>query len=195
MKPLVRSSEGYRIARKASKSFLSERIRQTYIQKERLRSEGEEMKRDLNCTLSEEEFQSVHSMCDRSRLEAKEETKKRHIKKLEALLDKKKDRNSTEYNLRPEGLNNWVVNLTKRSLTQDQESVLRLGLNFTPTPQKLPLVDTMAGVELGAKKLEMDEADELRRKVCGVLKKAKLPRDNLTVSQRKALKELHEKNG
>ena len=86
-------------------------------------------------------------MCDRSRLEAKEETKKRHIKKLEALLDKKKDRNSTEYNLRPEGLNNWVVNLTKRSLTQDQESVLRLGLNFTPTPQKLPLVDTMAGVQ------------------------------------------------
>ena len=61
---------------------------------------------------------------------------------------------------------------------------------FTPTPQKLPLVDTMAGVELGAKKLEMDEADELRRKVCGVLKKAKLPRYNLTVSQRKALKEL-----
>ena len=40
VKPLVRSSEGYRIARRASKSFLSERIRQTYIQ-ERLRSEGE----------------------------------------------------------------------------------------------------------------------------------------------------------
>ena len=40
------------------------------------------MKRDLSCTLSEEEFQSVHSMCDRSRLEAKEETKKKAYQKI-----------------------------------------------------------------------------------------------------------------
>ena len=92
--------------------------------------------------------------------------------------------------LTPQGLKKWVVNLTNKTLTKDQESVLELGLNFAPAPTKLPILDTIAGVELGAYRLGMDEASDLRGKVCGMLKKAKLPADNLKKDQRKALKEL-----
>ena len=121
----------------------------------------------------------------------KEVTKTRHIKKLEKLMDRRKERSeATGYNLRPEGLQRWVVNLSEHELSEDQKSVLRLGLNFTPAPRKLPLIDTMAGVEIGARKLRMDEASELRGKVCGVLRKAKVPKDNLSSGQRRALNEL-----
>ena len=71
-----------------------------------------------------------------------------------------------------------------------QEDVLRLGLNFTPAPTKLPLVDTIAAVEEGARQLNEEDAEDLRGRVCGILRRAKPPKDNLSKEQRKALKEL-----
>ena len=72
--------------------------------------------------------------------------------------------------LRPEGLERWVVNLTDRALTPTQEEVLKLGLNFAPAPSKLPLTDTMAAVESGARRLSLEDADDLRGRVCGILR-------------------------
>ena len=70
--------------------------------------------------------------------------------------------------MRPEGLERWVVNLTDRALTPAQEEVLKLGLNFAPAPSKLPLTDTMAAVESGARRLSPEDADDLRGRVCAV---------------------------
>ena len=93
--------------------------------------------------------------------------------------------------LRPEGLERWVVNLTNRQLQPAQQKVLRLGLNFSPTPNKIPVKDTFAGVEEAARRLPEEEANDLRIRVsCGILRKAKPPRRNITREQEKALKEL-----
>ena len=54
-----------------------------------------------------------------------------------------------------------MVNLTDRTLTPAQEEVLKLGLNFAPGPSKLPLRDTMAAVESGARRLSPEDADDL----------------------------------
>ena len=83
-----------------------------------------------------------------------------------------------------------MVNLTDRALTPAQEEVLKLGLNFAPAPSKLPLTDTMAAVESGVRRLSPEDADDLRGRVCGILRRAKVPRSNLTREQRTALKEL-----
>ena len=83
-----------------------------------------------------------------------------------------------------------MVNLTDRPLTEPQREVLRLGLNFVPFPTKLPLVDTISVVEEGAQQLKEEDAEDLRGRVCGVLRHAKPPKDNLTKEQKKALKEL-----
>ena len=83
-----------------------------------------------------------------------------------------------------------MVNLTDRPLTEPQREVLRLGLNFVPVPTKLPLVDTISVVEEGAQQLKEEDAEDLRGRVCGVLRHAKPPKDNLTKEQKKALKEL-----
>ena len=63
-------------------------------------------------------------------------------------------------------------------------------LNFASAPSKLPLTDTMAAVESGARKLTPEDDDDLRGCVCGILRRAKVPRSNLTKEQRTALKEL-----
>ena len=84
----------------------------------------------------------------------------------------------------------WVVNLTDRALTPVQEGVLKLGLKFAPAPTSFPMVDTTAAVEEAARELKVEEADDLQGRVCGILRCAKLPADNMTREQRKMLKEL-----
>ena len=74
------------------------------------------------------------------------------------------------------------------TLTPAQEDVLRLGLNFAPAPSKFPLTDTVVTVESGARKLTPEDAVDLRGRVCGILRRAKVPRSNLTKEQRTALK-------
>ena len=62
-----------------------------------------------------------------------------------------------------------------------------MGLNFAPVPTKFPLQDTIAGMEKTARKLPKEDADDLRMRVCGILRS---PEDNITKDQRKALKEM-----
>ena len=65
-----------------------------------------------------------------------------------------------------------------------------MGLNYAPVPTKFPLQDTIASVEEVAKQLPKDDADDLRGRVCGILRSARLPKDNLRKDYRKAQKEL-----
>ena len=52
------------------------------------------------------------------------------------------------------------------------------------------MVSSIAAVEEGARQLSEEDAEDLRGRVCGILRHAKPPKDNLTKEQRKALKEL-----
>ena len=69
---------------------------------------------------------------------------------------------------------------------------MRWCLNFAPAPTKFLLIDVVAAVEEGARKVKGMEAEDLRGRVCGILRRAKLPQDNLTKEQRKALKKLRQ---
>ena len=57
-------------------------------------------------------------------------SKQNHLSKLKALMKCK----WKQPELRPEGRNRWVINLTERDLTPNQQVVLRMGLNFAPLP-------------------------------------------------------------
>ena len=97
--------------------------------------------------------------------------------------------NKSEFN-RPEGASRWVINRTDKQLSSVQTEVLALGLNFTPAPSTLPLNDFASAIESGACKLDRDLANDLRGRVCGLLRKAKLPKSNLTKVQRGVMKDL-----
>ena len=186
IKPPVKTRQGYRIAECASRAFLSARIRETYLRKHELTSKVNMLQGGLGTELSTADYQKVMNFSYRAAERTHNETKRTQILKLERLANHR----SRRWDLHPEGLERWVINLTDRTLTPAQEDVLKLGLNFAPAPSKLPLTDTMATVESGARKLTPEDADDLRGRVCEILRHAKVQRSNLTKEQRTVLKEL-----
>ena len=70
--------------------------------------------------------------------------------------------------------------------------MLRLGLNFALEPTKLPLVDTVTAVEEEARQLKDSNMEDLWGQMCRILRRVKLPRDNLMKDQRVALKQLRQ---
>ena len=59
-----------------------------------------------------------------------------------------------------------------------------MGLNFVPTPTKIPLIDIVASLEGGIRGLKNTNTGDLRNRLCGVLRRAQLPKDNLSREQR-----------
>ena len=56
----------------------------------------------------------------------------------------------------------WVINLSDRTIHNNNRSVLRKGLNYAVTPTKLPITDIITGTEAMAKHLTDTKAAELR---------------------------------
>ena len=133
-----------------------------------------------------EDYQKVTTLSYTAAENTHAKTKLNQTKKLERLMD----RRDKHHKLCPQGLERWVVNLMDRTLPKPQVDILRLGLNFAPVPTKLPLVETIAAVEEGARQLNDEDAEDLQGWVCGILRHVKPLKGNLTKKQRKALKEL-----
>ena len=186
IQPPVRTREGYKIAERAGKAFLSARIREMYQKGRELSARIRSLQATLETVLLPEDYQRVTSLSYAAAEKTHASAKLKQTRKLEKLVNNCQKRPK----LHPQGLDRWVVNLTGRSLTAPQKDVLSKGLNFAPAPTRLPVVDTIAAVEAGARQLKVEDAEDLRGRVCGILRRAKSPKDNLTKEQRKALKEL-----
>ena len=189
IEPPIRTRNAFRIAEKASCAFVAERVCQTFWKRCELENKITRTKSKLENTLSSEDFQKVDRLCRGAADKTFAKTKQIHLQKLEKLSRKKPT------SLRPEGASKWVFNRTERVLTSAQEEVLALGLNFTPAPSKVPLRDFASAIESGARKLDEASADDLRGRVCGILRNAKLPKSNLAIEHRTALKELKAMEG
>ena len=99
--------EGYRIAERASRAFLSARIRETYLRKRELSSTVNSFQGRLGTELSTADYQKVMNLSYRAAERTHNETKRTQILKLERLANHRSRRRE----LRPEGLERWVVNL------------------------------------------------------------------------------------
>ena len=60
--------------------------------------------------------------------------------------------------------------MSDRKLTEVEKEVLMLGLNFVPTPTKIPLIVIVASLEGGIRGLKNTNTGDLRNRLCGVLK-------------------------
>ena len=68
--------------------------------------------------------------------------------------------------------------MSSQELSNTEEVPCR-GLNFAPAPRRIPYMAMIAGVETAAKKLDNNAANDLRGRVCSILKKAKPPAPNI----------------
>ncbi|XP_049958159.1 uncharacterized protein LOC126474723 [Schistocerca serialis cubense] len=80
-----------------------------------------------------------------------------------------------------------VINLTGRALDEPTISVLSKGLNFAPIPRMLLKHDIISNVEQAIHVLQPRAAEEVRRETSSVLEKARMPENNVTTEERKAL--------
>ena len=84
-----------------------------------------------------------------------------------------------------------VVNLTERTLTETETSVLCKGGNFAVTPHVVPTEDINAHVEEAIRTLPIDDAEEIKSETYRILKKSKPPPSNLTACEKLAIRGLN----
>ena len=185
IRPPLETKRAFKIAERASRAFLNERIKETQRKRNEVMSRIAATQRRLEHELTTDDFERVSKLCKDAAERTFVRTKRDHLRKLEGLTRKK-----GPVNLKPEGLDRWLVNRTSVTLTKPQNDVLRLGLNFALAPNRVPVKDFIAAVETATTKLDEDAADDLRMRVCGVIRKARPPAPNLSRQQRIALKEL-----
>ena len=75
----------------------------------------------------------------------------------------------------------WVINISSKPLSQDQEKLLAHGPNFAVLPKDPPIAQYVVAVENACSKLEEGKAEEFRVQVKSAIQKIKHPRPNLTI--------------
>ena len=117
-------------------------------------------------------------------------TKAGHIKKFDSLVKELTVRDErTQSDFR-----DCVVNLSSVTLGDSEVSLLSKGLKFVPTPRRVPIKDVITGVEQVASELGEREAEELRHEAKRILRKAKVPRSNLSNEEVRAIRSLKAKD-
>ena len=84
----------------------------------------------------------------------------------------------------------WVINISSKPLSQDQEKLLAHGPNYAIVPKDPPITQYVMAVENACTKLEEGKAEEFRVQVKLAIQKIKHPRPNLTRGERRAISEL-----
>ena len=86
--------------------------------------------------------------------------------------------------------NKWVINISSKPLTTDEEKLLAHGPNYAIVLRNPPIVQYVAAVEHACTKLEEGKAEEFRVQVKATIQKVQKPKPNITRGERKAIAEL-----
>ena len=139
VKPLVRTAEGYQIAKQTSFRFLCARINENVRNIENLEHDIFFQKRQLEFVLEERLFQAVHQHMSRKASNISNECRSRMKRRIDFLSRRR----------RPSYDKQWIVNLSSRTLSPAERSILSRGLNFAPAPRRIPVSRIVAAVESG----------------------------------------------
>ena len=132
--------------------------------------------------LPSDTFDKVVEFTTHAQLAQHESTKRRHIEKFSRLkiksrADLDQDWRKREEDITPADRSKWVKNLSDRSLSEAEVTLLSKGLNYTVTPRDTRVVDIVTVTESVVKQANIPatEAEELRGRVCNILRNAKQP--------------------
>ena len=84
----------------------------------------------------------------------------------------------------------WVHNFSSTPLSDAQMKILSRGPNFAILPRNPPVGEYIVSIENACNKLKQGKADEPRGEIKAILKKIKIPTNNITKEEKKALVEL-----
>ena len=81
----------------------------------------------------------------------------------------------------------WVINISDKPLSNDEEKLLAYGPNFAIVPKNPPIVQYVAAMEQACTKLEEDKVEEFKVQVEAAIQKIQKPKPNITREERIAL--------
>ena len=84
----------------------------------------------------------------------------------------------------------WVINMSKKPLTESQLKLLAHGPNYVVAPRNPSIGEYIAAVEKSCQNLTQGEADEMRAEIKAAIKRSQPPRSNITREEQRALREL-----
>ena len=198
LKTSVRGHRACEILRQTEHVLLSERIRQINYRIGGLNSEKTDLDEWLFTRLPSDRFDEIrHFVHNASRAEAKI-CKAQQRRKYDDLVYKQQKSKEVAKSLHipPEETkavkDRWVINKSDHQLSEPEHTLLQNGLNFAVTPTSLPTDELITSVESATKcvGLDSDEASEIRSKASELLRKAKLPKSNITQQERETIKSL-----
>ena len=137
--------------------FLRERIRLAQRAKGDVKKEAESTSETITSTLSAKDAAEVLDKI-RSNTQRVFNTKDRQQRKFEKRLREKQASVSPPTTSFVDKTN-WVVNLSSRSLTEAEVSLLKKGLNFAVNPADIPATEIIAKVESAVRQLDAERAD------------------------------------
>ncbi|XP_072033416.1 uncharacterized protein [Amphiura filiformis] len=182
----INTTKARNIVEKARQQLVRERIRVINNKLDSYKEEKSRTENELFTRLPQDSDIAKH-VTDHVTKKSESEfckTKCRHARKLDRLqqhyvpIQRRNTPDNVE--LGGEQLKKWVINLSKHKLTKPQESILAKGLNFAPSPSKLPYEDYIIATELACRKLNNNnEATVLRSEMAGALRSSKPPKSNI----------------
>ena len=182
----VASARGHEIARNAGYKFLNERLRLANRKVEQLEDERKWTEIGLKRALSEVGYERLKETSKAAAEKAFVRTRENQKRKFNRQITDNKRRKEDKVDK-----GKWVVNLSKRPLSENEKKVLELGMKFAPAPKKLPTVEIVARVEDALlRNAKPAEAEQARAAVSRALKRAKLPKSNVRKEEWEAVSRL-----
>ena len=146
---------------------------------------------ELSTILSREDIVLINTVTEKSREAMFIRSRERLVKKFNILLGLNETGREGKRNI---CVKTPILNLVPDDIPESHRELLSLGPKFVPHTKNIPYMDIISVTESSALKLEYGkkvcQAQVLRKDVLRILKTAKPVKDNLTRSQRTAIKEI-----
>ena len=190
----IDTERGRKIADRANRQFLNERLRVSNFRLRQLEDERKWREIGLRRTVSDEDFERITRMAGEAAEFEYIRTKERHIRKLDKLREDYLINSTTPTEDIRKQKKRWVLNLSSHKLSEDTRSTLARGFNFCRTPSTIPKTEIIAGVETALAqqhRIPPERKETVRAAIANVLRSAKPPSAaNVTPAERDALRKL-----
>ena len=174
-----------KIVHRAERAILNHRITEVIKKKKYLQQTEEKLKADLRTTLRKETYESLVSINEEKFKKEKHKSmiaqrNKYHLLKYgrryeEVTTEEKEERNTRRNVSRAEVINkdNWVVNISKRKLTDSEERLLQKGAGFAIAEKEIPYNDYITSTVIACSHLPSRQALALKAEVAEIFREAR----------------------
>ena len=171
IKSPVKGKKADKIIRKAERQLLQERIRQCEYTLKRIDDDLQKKQEWINSKTEPELSNRITDALTHAHETEFERCKQRHRTKFEKLMVR--NNSDTLVDKTNIDTSKWVVNLADKTLTNAQTQVLKKGLNYCVTPDRIPVKEIIASTETACQQIKNKTVvNSLRTEVTKALKNA-----------------------